>query len=356
MTSDINKYSRFNFDEPIDLNGTNALNIETIKLNTKDKHLVYQLENNTYTFNLSINKFDATNEDIVVILSKDNAQILEYTLQQLDKLHILDRYDVLLVDDRSETNGIELLAKRYNLSYLRIDNANNIFNYSVLNNIAILYAKLYNKQICIFYNNDMWPHNEAALDNLVNKHKQFNSGITGCRLLYPSEQEYNDLGKPQHILSQILSNIYSTIQHGGIYFGLKQTPFIDPRRNYIADNIVLAPMHSWRFYSKDHYFANLDSPCFAVTGALQIVNIQKFIDVGGFTPSLPTSFQDIDLCFKMIDHQIPVYYIGSEYMVHAESLTHFQQQLTKTQHFVSDNLFWDYVWGYRVPNMIGCKV
>jgi GT2 family glycosyltransferase len=114
-------------------------------------------------------------------------------------------------------------------------------------------------------------------------------------------------------------------------------------------------MHSWRFYSKDHYFASLDSPCFAVTGALQIVDIEKFVDVGGFTPSLPTSFQDIDLCFKMIEKQIPVYYIGSEYMVHAESLTHFQQQVTKTPHFVSDNLFWDYMWGYRTSNIIGYK-
>lgn len=355
MMLDLNKYNLFDFNKKIEIAHRNYIIDQTINLNVKNEKLIYNIESNEYSFILENNKLSADKENIIIILSKDNGHILDYSLKRLYDYNINHKYDILLVDDRSITQDIYNLSQKYSISYLRIENKKNIFNYSVLNNIATLYAKFYNKKRCIFYNNDLWPKDINTIDNLLVKHQQLSSDITGCKLLYPSEKEYNDLGKPQHILSKIMPRIYGTIQHGGIYFTLKQSPFVDSRREYMGSKIVLAPMHQWRFYHPNHSLASYDTQCFAVTGAFQIIDIDKFIAIGGFTTSLPTSFQDIDLCFKALEQNMKIYYIGSESMVHAESLTHHRDKITSTSNFISDNLFWDAVWGYRTSNIIGYK-
>lgn len=355
MMLDINKYSRFNFDQNINISGKNETHHEAISFAVHNSDLSYKTENNRYVYSLERNRFSDNKENIIIILSKDNGHILKYSLDKLYQFDIHKKYDILLVDDRSQTKDINNLSIEYDTSYLRIDNDKDIFNYSMLNNIAVRYAKIFNKQRSIFYNNDLWTNNPDTIDNLINKHILYKSGITGCKLLYPSEKEYQELGKPQHILSNILHHIYGSIQHGGISFSLKKGSFVDSRRNYTGPNFILGPIHQWRFYKDSHDLASFDTRCFAVTGAMHIIDTDSFIQLGGFTPSLPTSFQDIDLCMKAIESNIPVFYIGSESMTHAESLTHFKNNITKTEYFLSDNLFWDFVWGYKIPKIIGLK-
>lgn len=350
MTLNISNYSRFDFDKFLSTTNLsksykNSLNCETLVFDISDSQLKYYFDQNIFTFDLVHDKTSANKDGIIIILSKDNGHILEYSLSYLYEFEIDQHYDILLVDDRSESDDILNISKRYNTSFLRIDNNKNIFNYSMLNNIAIGYAKYRDKKLCLFYNNDLWPRSKDTIHYLVNKHKVLNSDITGCRLIYPSEKEYNDLQKPQHIFGSMLNDLYGSIQHGGIFFA--------PKNTVIPKKIILGPIHQWRFYPQDHYLAKIDTQCFAVTGALHIIDIDKFIFLGGFTPSLSTSFQDIDLCIKAIEAKMSVNYVGSDYMVHAESLTHFKNQVNKSHQFISDNIFWDFVWGHKLPNILG---
>jgi GT2 family glycosyltransferase len=312
------------------------------------KHIdIYESQNN-FTFNLLKNKFRSNISSVIIICSKDNAKILNYSLNKLKEFGILEKHDVLLVDDRSINSDISDLSEEYDVSYLRIDNESNIFNYSAINNIAALYAQHYNKTLLIFYNNDMWPPTRDTLDNLINKHKEYNSNITGCKLLYPTKQDYEELGKPTHLLSNKLDEVYNTIQHGGIFF--------IPRQSYAYESYVLSPVHSFRFYDKDYEFASYDQVCFAVTGALHIINTKDFFDLGGLNTHLSGAFQDIDLCLKALMRKMKVYYIGSEYMYHAESITNAKENLTKSQEFVYDHISWDLLWTNSLSFLLGQNI
>jgi GT2 family glycosyltransferase len=306
---------------------------------------------NLFRFNLQINKFRKNIDSVIIICSKNNKNVLKYTLSKLKKYDILKHHDVLLVDDRSDTNDILSLGEQFKVSYLRIENELDIFNYSLINNIAALYAKKLDKQLVIFYNNDMWPENENTFNNIIEKHKNYKSNITGCRLVYPSKKEYEALGKPKHLLKKFIEDAYGTIQHGGIHFIRKHSDIFKLDNNQKA--IVMCPMHLYRFYEHNHHTACLDTACHAVTGALHILDIDDFVELGGLNILLATAFQDIDLCIKAIVKNMSVYYIGSECMYHAESLTNAKENMTLTNEFMDDHIVWDILWNRRLEYILG---
>jgi GT2 family glycosyltransferase len=327
----------------------NTVSFKKYNYNKNEKKYIdiYQSQNN-FTFNLIKNRFRSNINSVLIICSKDNAQILNYSLNKLKEFGVLEKHDILLVDDRSINSDISDLSDKYNISYLRIDNKLNIFNYSIINNIAAIYAKHYNKTLLLFYNNDMWPSTKDTIDNLIDKHKQHNANITGCKLLYPTKQDYEQLGKPVHLLNTKLDQVYGTIQHGGIFF--------ITRPSYAHESSILCPMHSFRFYDKDYAFACYDQICFAITGALHIINTKDFFDLGGLNIHLSGAFQDIDLCLKALMQKMKVWYIGSEYMYHAESITNAKENLTKTPEFAYDHICWDLLWTDSLSFLLGQNI
>lgn len=317
------------------------------------KQISCEAKNNKFTYCLKRNKLAEPNKPIVIICSKNNANILEFTLNKLKNCGTLDKYDILLVDDRSDTSEILSISEVYNTSYLRIDNSQNAFNYSIINNIAASYANFYNKKLLVFHNNDLWPENKDSLDNLIKKHIDYNSNISGCKLIYPSEKEYEQIGKPVHTLGSTINKIYGSIQHGGVFFVPRISAFTDNNRRYLSPELVLAPLHSWRFYSANTIMASKDSVSQSVTGAIHIVSTQDFISLGGLNTAMGTSYQDIDLCLKAIKNNMVVNYIGSETMIHAESITHSKENIIKTNDHLSDSILWDIIWGIELPQTIG---
>lgn len=336
--------------------------LRTGKLNNhKFESGIFKIENNkinflryqeTVKYQLIKNKFNSNHDTSIIICSKNQSKILKHTLEKLKLFQANKKYDILLIDDRS-TEDLVSISNEYNVSYLRIDNELDKFNYSMLNNIGACYAKAFGKKTLVFFNNDMWPQNENSLDNIINFHKTTNSFVTGCKLLYPSKNEYEELGKPQHLLEPHLDQIYSTIQHGGIHFAPRESVFSDQNRNYFHKNFAIAPFHSWRFYSADQYFASINQQCFATTGALQIVNLEDFINISGFNMILTMAFQDIDLCLRGIENNLHTYYVGSENMIHAESITNAVEKITQTPEFLSNNIAWDIIWSLKLPLIIG---
>lgn len=332
-----NQKNEIHLDKIVFLNNENAQQIQKAIIRTEFK------------FELCRNRF-TDKDSVIIICSKDNSNILDYTLSKIYQYEINNQHDILLVDDRSISDNILNLSDKYKTSYLRIDNNDNIFNYSVLNNIAASYAQYYNKKLLVFYNNDVWPSHENSFKNIIAKHKISNADLSGCRLVYPTESDYLSLGKPQHLLDSFIDKVYNTIQHGGIFFFFRKSWFLD---NDGKGQLVYVPNHLWRFYQHDHPIASSDSRCYAVTGAVHIIDTQKFIDIGGLNHSMSTTFQDIDLCMKLLENNMNINYIGSEYMYHAESITMLKENWHKKQQFISDNILWDYIWGPKLPKILG---
>lgn len=357
MVENIKKYTDFPFEKLIDNKNLSDKIIQDLLIDRiifsspENNQISGYLKKTEFTFELIRNRF-TNNKSAIIICSKDHSHILNYSLSKIKKYGIDKQHDILLIDDRSSSNDILKLSDEFNTSYLKIKNSDDIFNYSVLNNIGVCYLKYYNKKTVIFYNNDMWPPNEKTLDNILIKHHTLNSDLTGCRLLYPTEEDYLSLGKPQHILDAHLGKIYNTIQHGGIGFKLRKSFFT------VADNkeqVVYVPFHLWRFYNHDQPIASTDSRCFSVTGALHIIDVDKFIKIGGLNPSLSNTFQDIDLCMKLLEHNMSINYIGSEYMYHGESISVYRDNLHSSPQFISDNILWEYLWRAKSSNLIGIE-
>lgn len=348
-TLDISQYTIFPFIELANnskfvLNHYNNFIFQQIVFKVQDKQLDYTIYDNHKRFGLLRNRFNDNHKNIFIICSKNNGHILEYCLKKL-RSSVNIEYDILLVDDGSESNDILKLSDLFETSYLRIDSNNDIFNYSIINNIAVSYANFFNKKTIIFYNNDLWPSSPDSLYNLLSKHHTYQSDISGCRLLYPKEQDYIDIGKPQHILQDSISKIYNTIQHGGIHFITQKQ--IDKQEAYYPD-------HTWRFYPHNTSLANIDIRCIATTGAIQIINIDTFYKLNGFNHSLSGGFQDIDLCVKAIGKNLSNYYIGSESMYHAESLSITKHKSTNREIIsISDYILWGLLWQEKLPRLLG---
>lgn len=357
MSNNLQTLSSFPFEDfntVSDFTGSevNSYHLQSYLFQIEDNSISARAYANIVEHQLRRNRFDKSKDTVLLICSKDQSRILKYSLDQLRSFGIDKKYDILLIDDRSKEDILSI-SDEYGVSYLRIDNQLDKFNYSLLNNIGSCYAKAFNKKTLIFFNNDMWPKNKNSLDNVLDQHRKTKSFVTGCKLVYPSESEYEQLGKPQHLLQPHLNQIYNTIQHGGICFAPRQSVFGDKNRNYFSENFVMAPLHSWRFYNENERFASTNSSCFAVTGALQIIDTNNFIDIGGFNMTMTMAFQDIDLCIRAIKNALPVSYIGSETMIHAESITNAFEKITQTPEFLSDNISWDLTWGVELPSIIG---
>lgn len=317
-------------------------------------HIKCDISDNDFNFELSINRF-SNKKSVIIICSKDNAQILEYSLSKLKEFKLNIDHDILLVDDRSASDSVYSLAEKFNTSYLRINNSTNIFNYSILNNIAACYTIHYGKELLIFYNDDMWPSHHDSLSRILNLHQTHSADITGVKLVYPSKTQYEELGKPYHLLETNLDYIYDTIQHGGIFFSASPSLFIDQNRTFLNPSISLKPFHTWRFYRKDYQLASVNMRCYAVTGALHIIKSSTFMDLNGFNIGMGCSFQDIDICLRAIEFNKTILYVGSEYMYHAESITNAKEKITQQPEYISDNILWDLVWSVKIPHILGFK-
>jgi len=343
-------YNTFPFKEiisniPINENCVKNYSLKHHLFYITNNKVLYKILYNEYKVQFSRNRL-SDKKSLVIICGKDAKKLMHHCLYRIKMNNINNDHDILIIDDRSTSSDLLELSDKYQVSYLRIDNTLDIFNYSILNNIGSTVASYFDKELIIFYNNDLWPSTKNSLPNIIDKHFKYNSDITGCKLIYPSKKDYSNIGKINHVLGKNLEKAYSTIQHGGIFFDYVRSMSNNQKPS-------LKPGHLWRFYSNDHFLASKDSPCYAVTGALQVVNTQSFLNIGGFNGDMASAFQDIDLCIKALKHKMSIYYIGSESMLHAESITNHSEQQKDNRFLISDNILWELLWNNKIHSLLG---
>jgi GT2 family glycosyltransferase len=286
----------------------------------------------------------------VVIPIRDNPKLLKFTLSNFKKANFFNYVNVVIVDDRSEED-LHTICKEYNTSYLKMDNDKG-FSFSMLNNVAAYIAKRLGGEKVIFWNSDLWIDKISYFKKLISKHNSSGATISGSKLLYPHKSLHDDdhsVNIKTHFPNKTDGSYKGTVQFGNCRWLPMQMQAQDGAYN------AFIPIHYKRFADKSDPCVNCDTGTEFVTGALQVVDLNWFIENGGYNPSLPKVFQDVDLCLRAITQGKKVMYFGKDiHFYHDESYNHFSnknQEKIDTQ-FHADSTLFGRIWRGRIEALI----
>jgi O-antigen biosynthesis protein len=170
-----------------------------------------------------------------------------------------ENYELLLIDngsaEKSTLEYLEKLKSNPKISILKYDKP---FNFSAMNNYAVLQAK---GEYLLFLNNDTEVISENWLEKMFECFADEKVGAVGAKLLYAN-------GKIQHI------GVEMHPEHG--------------------------PIHTDRMQDENSVDFESRRECVAVTGACLMTRKRLFLEAGGFDEvNLPIAYNDIDYCFKL---------------------------------------------------------
>lgn len=200
----------------------------------------------------------------IIIPSKDNYKILKSCITSIKKYTSYEKYEIIVIDNGSNEenkNKCEVLCKENNCRYYYEKME---FNFSKMCNIG---SEISNGDYFLFLNDDIEVFQEDWLGTLLGHASINHVGAVGAKLLYPN------------------SNI---IQHIGI------------------TNLKIGPSHSQIGFDDRviYYYGRnrMDYNFIGVTGACLMIEKRKFQEVGGFDENLSVAYNDVDICFKLIEN------------------------------------------------------
>jgi GT2 family glycosyltransferase len=165
---------------------------------------------------------------------------------------------------------------------VRVLNYPHPFNFSAINNFAVLHAK---HDYLMFLNNDTEVISEHWLSEMIGWASVEGIGAVGCKLLYEDNR----------------------IQHAGVVIGIQG-----------------AAAHGHRFYRADHsgYMHRLKCAQFysAVTAAALAIKKSVFLDAGGFDDvKYRVAYNDVDLCLTCGQSGLSNVWLSDVHLYHYES-------------------------------------
>lgn len=238
-------------------------------------------------------KYIPINEPLVsiVIPSKDNYEVLYNCLKTLFNITQYKNYEIIIVDNGSEgSNRIlyERMAEENKVEYIYIPME---FNFSKMCNIG---AGKSHGDVLVFLNDDIEIIDECWLANMVGHAQVPHTGAVGAKLLYPDRNR---------------------IQHIGII------------------NIDNGPIHPFagRTDRSTYYFNRnrIEYNYLAVTAACMAIERKKFEQVGGFDETLAVAYNDVDLCFKLVENGYYNVVRNDAVLIHHESISRGDDRKTE---------------------------
>ena len=223
-------------------------------------------------------KREKQNNICAIITIKNSKNLLEYTLKNLKDHKLSDYCDLLIVDDRSDSEDIKELSEINLNHYMRVE-YDDVFNFSVVNDIGANFAINEGYEEIIFWNSDLWIKSREDLETFFDTHKKEQSKITGAVLVYPP--------KEQSFRKDLSEKIRNTVQFGGCFSQMK--------------NGGLHPMHFGRYLDPTDSLFKYNKHDIFMTGALILIDSELFKEVRGFNPNMAVNYQDVDLCFKCVE-------------------------------------------------------
>ena len=223
----------------------------------------------------------------IIIPTKDKVELLRVCIESIITKTSYSNYEIIIIDNNSEEEEtrlyLEYISDNDNVKILTYDKP---FNYSDINNFAVKHAK---GSILAFLNNDTEVIDSFWLEEMVGYCLRPDIGAVGAKLIYDN---------------------YKT-QHGGIILGGG------------ADKVAA---HAFYNIHKDYpaHYSNsiLSRNVGAVTAACMVVEKSKFDKIGGFdADNLPVSYNDVDLCIRLLEQGYLNVITPHIELFHHESLT-----------------------------------
>jgi GT2 family glycosyltransferase len=281
----------------------------------------------------------------IIIPSRNNIDLIKYTLNNLFTNKIEEICNIMVVDDRS-TDDYQQLLKQFDISLLRVDNQKG-FNFSMLCNIGAYVANKLSCEEIILWNNDLWVEKREYLETVLKKHREDNATISGTKLLYPLKS-FNGNSEDSENIKQHFPNMKDGKWRGTVQFGggawaqFPNTP------------ILFSPLHFKRFAQPTNNLVNCDKGETFITGAFHLYNLSWFIKNGGLNPSLSKNFQDVDICLRVIEQDKKVMYYGKDVQfLHDESLTFNSVGEKKNdKQMMSDHVLFGKIWNSKIAGLI----
>lgn len=199
----------------------------------------------------------------IIIPSKDNFTVYSRCVTSILKLSTYPNYEIVTVDNgSSETNRkkYEAFCKENGVKYIHKEE---VFNFSAMCNKGVAHAK---GELLLFLNDDTEVITEDWMERMAGQALLSHTGAVGAKLYYPNSRLIQHCGVicrkegPSHLLCQANDDEVS-----------------DFARNRLNYNFA------------------------AVTGACLMVARDKFDEINGFDEDLPIAYNDVDLCFCLLE-------------------------------------------------------
>jgi len=312
-----------------------------LKKQMKNKKHVFEIAEIEYRCTWIENSNYDSSKPTLIIPTKNMSRLIKKTILNLEENEIDQLCNIIIVDDMSDEN-IKKISKNH--SYLRVENDKG-FNFSMLNNIAALICmKKGNKKI-ILWNNDLYIHTKSMFKELIKRHDDNLSSISGSKLLYPPLElsfiKEKDSKNIQEYYQHVSGKWRNTVQYGGTIF-LPIAPDVQ----------TLTPYHYKRFAQHTDPRVDCDKGVSCITGALMIIQMKDFVELGGLNPSLSKNFQDIDFCLRAVSEEKKCYYFGKDiYFYHDESVSLSGKKIGDSQ-LRSDEILFGKIWNKKIGKIV----
>jgi GT2 family glycosyltransferase len=242
-------------------------------------NLPYNIKPEIYVENLSLPK-KIKNKVSIIIPTLEKHDVLKTCINSIKKYTKGVDYEILIADTGSEKETLDKIKKELCCKNVELHEFD-YYHFGRINNEMVKKAKY---PLILFCNNDIELLNDgiSKMAEIINSNKD--AGTLGARLHYPD----------------------GTIQHGGVFIGLKQ-------RNLRLGHIGIKTYYQADFKRKKDIFGN--------TAAFLMIKKSLFNRIGGFIEHNLSAFEDVILNVECIKQNKKNIYCGDVVCLHHESLT-----------------------------------
>lgn len=226
----------------------------------------------------------------IIIPSKNNGAVLRTCIDSIFDRTAYRHFEVLVINNGStDAATLDYLATIHEREHVRVIDHDVPFNYSEINNFGVQHA---GGEILVFLNDDTEILSADWLDYMGGYAQLPHVGAVGAKLLYPESR---------------------TVQHAGVI------------------NLFGGPTHAFwnaKAHSPGYFYRNLlEHDWIAVTGACLMLERHKFDAVGGFDEDLAVAYNDVALCFSLVEHGLFQVVCPGVHLIHHESLSRGDDRL-----------------------------